>query len=127
MALITRRQFIRQTGFATGAFSGLPFWVDNITDGLGLREKSSSINAAEIRKLASEILGHVITPDASDYDEARQVNNRAYDRHPAVIVRCVSPADVARALDFGRSHSLPIRCVVEGIAPPDSECVMAGW
>jgi FAD binding domain/Berberine and berberine like len=111
MALITRRQFIRQTGFATGC-SALPFWVDNITDGLGLREKSSSINAAEIRKLASKISGYVITPDASDYDDARQVNNHAYDRHPAVIVRCVSPADVARALDFGRSHDLPIavRC-----------------
>jgi hypothetical protein len=112
MALITRRQFIGQTGFAVGAFSGLPFWLDNITDGSGLREKSPSINAAEIRKLASKISGHVITPDASDYDEARQLNNHAYDRHPAVIVRCVSPADVERALDFGRSHNLPIavRC-----------------
>ena len=112
MTLITRRQFIRQTGFATGAFSALPFWVDNITDSLGLRETSSSVNAVEIRKLVSKISGHVILPDASDYDDARQINNHAYDRHPAVIVRCVNPVDVARALDFGRSHSLPIavRC-----------------
>jgi FAD binding domain/Berberine and berberine like len=112
MALITRRELIQQTGFALGALSGLPLWLDNITDGLGLGEKSPAINAAEIRKLASQISGHVITPDASDYDEARQVNNHAYDRHPAVIVRCSSPTDVARALDFGQSHSLPIavRC-----------------
>jgi hypothetical protein len=112
MAPITRRDFIRQTASATGAFSWLAFWVDGTTNGLGLREKSSSINAAEIRKLASQVSGHVTTPDASDYDEARQVNNHAYDRHPAAIVRCSSPADVARALDFGRSHSLPIavRC-----------------
>jgi FAD binding domain-containing protein/berberine-like enzyme len=112
MAVLTRRQFIRQTGLATGAFSGLPFWVDNIKEGFGHREKSSAINAAEIRKLASKISGHVITPNASDYDDARQLNNHAYDRHPTAIVRCVSPADVARALDFGRSHSLPIavRC-----------------
>ena len=112
MTLITRRQFIRQTGFATGACSGLPFWIGNITEGRRHSDKSSSINAAEIRKLASKISGHVITPDASDYDEARQVNNHAYDRHPAVIVRCVSPGDVARALDFGQSHSLAlaVRC-----------------
>jgi hypothetical protein len=54
----------------------------------------------------------VITPDASDYESAREVGNHAYDRYPAVIVRCASPADVARALDFGRSRSLPVavRC-----------------
>jgi hypothetical protein len=75
-------------------------------------ERPLSIDAGAIRKLASKISGHVITPDASDYESARQVNNHAYDRHPAVIVRCANPDDVARALDFGRHQRLPlaVRC-----------------
>jgi hypothetical protein len=54
----------------------------------------------------------VITPGASDYESAREVNNHAYDRHPALIVRCANATDVARTLDFGRSQSLPVavRC-----------------
>jgi hypothetical protein len=50
----------------------------------------------------------VITPDASDYESSRLVNNRAYDRHPALIVRCASASDVARALDFCQRQSLPL-------------------
>ena len=54
----------------------------------------------------------MITPDATDYESIRRVNNHAYDRHPAVIVRCASGTDVARALDFGRGQNLPVavRC-----------------
>ena len=98
--------------FSAGALYGLPFTLSKLTGPLEHGEKSSSINAAEIRKLAAKITGHVITPGDSDYNAARQVNNHAYDRHPAVIVHCASPGDVARALDFGRSRSLllAVRC-----------------
>jgi hypothetical protein len=61
-----------------------------------------------IRKLASQIVGQVITPDAADYDAARSIFNRAFDRRPAVIVRCGSPSDVARALDFTQAQHLPL-------------------
>jgi FAD binding domain len=75
-------------------------------------EKFAPVGAAAIRKLASKITGRVITPDKSDYESACQVNNQAYHRRPAVIVRCASPADVARALDFGQSNRLTVvvRC-----------------
>jgi hypothetical protein len=69
---------------------------------------AAAIDPAAIRRLASKITGHVITPDASDYESARQVHNHAYDRHPALIVLCTSPADVARSLDFGRSQNLTV-------------------
>jgi len=76
------------------------------------RGKAATIDVDSIRKLASKIAGHVITPDASEYESARQVNNHAYDRHPAVIVRCAIPDDVARALEFARNKnlSLAVRC-----------------
>jgi hypothetical protein len=113
MALITRRQFVQQTAFSAGALYTFPFKPFKGAEILEQNEaKSASVDAASIRELASKIAGHVITPDASDYESARQVGNHAYDRHPAVIVRCASPADVAWALDFGRSGSLPVavRC-----------------
>lgn len=110
MALICRRLFVQQTAFCAGALCAFPLTAKAI----GRLEASGakSIDAAAIKRLASEIAGHVITPNASDYDSSRQVINHAYDRRPALIVRCSNPPDVARALDFGRSHGLPIavRC-----------------
>jgi hypothetical protein len=61
-----------------------------------------------IRKLASQIVGQVITPEAADYDAARSIFNRAFDLRPALIVRCGSPSDVARALDFAQAQHLPL-------------------
>lgn len=66
------------------------------------------MDAEAIHKLASHITGRVITPEASDYDAARSVFNRAYDRHPAVIVRCSGPSDVARTLEFAQTWHLPL-------------------
>jgi hypothetical protein len=71
-------------------------------------QNAASLDAAAIRKLASQITGHVITPEAPDYEPSRLVGNRAYDRHPALIVRCAGASDVTRALDFGQSLSLPL-------------------
>jgi len=108
MTLITRRQFIRQTGFSAAAISGFPFWPAEVTQALDEQsgQKSAPIDAGTIRRFASQITGLVITPDAPDYQSFRRVNNHAYDLHPAMIVRCASPDDVARTLDFGRSHKL---------------------
>ena len=128
MALITRRQFVQQTAFSAGALCGFSF---NAFEGAEILEqgkaKSTSVDVDSIRKMASKIAGHVITRDASEYESARQVNNHAYDRHPAVIVRCAIPADVARVSRFGSKPTICLwRCDVEAIAPPDSECVTAG-
>jgi hypothetical protein len=110
MALATRRQFIQQTSFAAAALYGRPMKVLGGTRCVfGDHEQiATPLDPAVVSKLASEITGHVITPDASTYESSRLVENRAYDRRPALIVRCAGPSDVARALDFGRSHSLPL-------------------
>jgi hypothetical protein len=113
MALITRRQFVQQAAFSASALCGYSF--DHFEGVEILREekaKSTPVDVDSIRKMASKIAGHVITPDVSEYETARQVNNHAYDRHPTVIVRCAIPDDVARSLEFARNNNLPlaVRC-----------------
>ena len=109
MADITRRHFARQVAFAA-ALCGRPLWA--IGESLPLfdadKQNGAPPDPQAIRKLASQIVGQVITPEAADYEAARSIFNRAFDRHPAVIVRCAGPSDVARALDFARSRNLPL-------------------
>jgi FAD/FMN-containing dehydrogenase len=110
MALTTRRQFVQQTAFTAAALCGRPIGL--LSSGRRIvearKQNAAALDAAAIRKLASEISGHVITPDASDYDSSRLVENRAYDRHPALIVRVANTSDVARVLDFGQKQKLPL-------------------
>jgi hypothetical protein len=58
--------------------------------------------------LASAISGRVITPESSDYESARLIFNRAFDLHPAMIVRCANSSDVARTLEFAQTANLPV-------------------
>src|SRR5664279_3164217 len=106
MALATRRQFLQQAALAAAALYGRP--------ANALAEAGRNLNPSEqdtvpldeaaIQKLASQITGHVITPGTPDYGSARLVFNRAFDRHPALIVRCAGAPDVARALEFAQDQ-----------------------
>src|SRR5256885_1927863 len=109
MALITRRHFARQMAFAA-ALCGCPRWVPGESHRIFGTDKQNDapLDPQTIRNLASRIVGQVITPQAAEYDAARSIFNRAFDRHPAVIVRCGSPSDVARALDFAQAQHLPL-------------------
>ena len=109
MTLMNRRQFVRQTAFAA-ALCGYPLralgekrWLFDEDEPNG-----APLDAAKIRKLASAVAGNVITPDSSDYEAARLIFNRAFDRHPGLIVRCIGAFDVARALDFAQTNHLPL-------------------
>jgi FAD/FMN-containing dehydrogenase len=74
----------------------------------GLEQNAAPPDAAAIRKLVSEIKGSVITPETRDYESARLVFNRAFDRRPAVIVRCAGAPDIARTLEFAQNHNLAL-------------------
>jgi FAD/FMN-containing dehydrogenase len=52
--------------------------------------------------------GDVITPSNADYENARHVWNRAVDRHPALIARCRTAAEVAAAVKYARAQGLPV-------------------
>ncbi len=107
MALCTRRQFVQQTALAAVSLSrpGLAF-VRNVAQGSG--KDAAPLDAATLRKLGSEINGHVITPEAPEYESSRLVFNRAFDLRPALIVRCAGAPDVARTLDFAQTRNLPL-------------------
>jgi FAD/FMN-containing dehydrogenase len=64
------------------------------------------LRAAEIRDLAASMRGQVLVAGQDGYDQARRVWNGMFDRRPAVIARCASPADVMRAVSFARDHQL---------------------
>jgi FAD/FMN-containing dehydrogenase len=68
----------------------------------------AQLDAAAVRKLASETVGRVITPDAPEYESARLVFNRAFDKRPALILRCGRADDIARALEFAQRHDLTV-------------------
>jgi FAD/FMN-containing dehydrogenase len=59
-----------------------------------------------ISTLASSFSGVLLTPGDAGYDEARQVWNGAIDRHPALIARCATVADVVAALRHARERGL---------------------
>ena len=48
----------------------------------------------------------MLTRASEGYDVARRVWNGAFDRHPALIARCTSAADVIGAVQFAASHDL---------------------
>src|SRR5215469_8519046 len=106
MPLITRRQFIGKTAVASAALYACPKTLD--VQAKGVEQNVAPLNPAAIRKLASEIAGHAITPDGPEYEAARSIFNRAFDRRPAVIVRCAGPTDVARTFEFAQTNHLPL-------------------
>jgi hypothetical protein len=110
MALTTRRQFVQQTTLATAALYGRPIEIlAGAQRILESREQAAGTpDSAAIRKLVSQISGNVITPETPDYASARLIFNRAFDKHPALLVRCASASDVARSLEFTQNQNLPL-------------------
>ena len=110
MALSTRRQFVRQTAVAAAtlcgcpaaAFAGLPRTAEETS------QDPAPVEPAAIRKLVSQVHGNVIMPESPDYDSSRLVFNRAFDRHPALIVRCADSNDIARVLEFAQKKNLSL-------------------
>jgi FAD/FMN-containing dehydrogenase len=65
-------------------------------------------NVDTVKQLRSRLLGEVITPFDTNYEEASQAWNLAVVQHPAVIVAARSTGDVADAVQFARQHGLGI-------------------
>jgi hypothetical protein len=85
MALTTRRLFVQQTAFAAAALCGSPIKALAATRRMfeAREQNAAPLHATAIRKLVSQISGHVITPETPDYESARLIFNRAFDRRPA--------------------------------------------
>jgi FAD/FMN-containing dehydrogenase len=68
--------------------------------------------AGSIDELRASLTGVVFTPQDPDYDQARLLWNADADRHPAVVARCSSTADVVAALGYAQAEGLEVavRC-----------------
>src|SRR5262249_40786115 len=72
--------------------------------------RNADLDPSLIRKLGTKFNGRIIAPGDQEYEEARRVSfwNPRTDRRPALIARCESEDDVARAIEFAQRHQLPI-------------------
>jgi FAD/FMN-containing dehydrogenase len=66
---------------------------------------SQSISPPELR---DTFKGRVIGPDDADYDQARQVFYGGFEKMPAVIIRPVDAAEVARVVTLARERGLEL-------------------
>lgn len=119
-----RRTFVRSTLAATAAMaiprsrpleafyreaSTSPADVTAVTgDG-----REVTLTEAAISDLAARLRGRVLLAEDDGYEEARQVLNPSFDKHPALIVRVTGAADVRTAVDFARENDgllLAVKC-----------------
>jgi FAD/FMN-containing dehydrogenase len=73
---------------------------------IGLDGRPLLLRGGEIDDLRAGVRGDVLTADQSDWDTARRLWNPAFDKKPALIVRCLGAADVRRAVRFAGGHGL---------------------
>jgi FAD/FMN-containing dehydrogenase len=65
-----------------------------------------TLRGAEIRELAERLRGELLLAGDNGYDDARQVRNVSFDKHPALIVQPIETADVQAAVNFARERNL---------------------
>src|SRR3954469_4726194 len=93
MAPFTRRRLVQFTAAAAAARA---------------LHAAEAFDPAALQRLAGKFSGRLITPQSPDYDSVRRIFNRAFDKRPALIARCVNAQDVSRALVFARERGLAI-------------------
>ncbi len=64
------------------------------------------ISEAALQKFRSSLRGQSFCPGDEGYDAARTVPNAMINRRPAIIARCVGPADVITCVRFAREHDV---------------------
>jgi hypothetical protein len=78
------------------------------TPAIGRTGKQLVLRASDIDDLRASVRGQLLTASDEGYEQARRVWNGAFDRRPALIVRCAGASDVVQAVNFGRSQDLLI-------------------
>src|SRR3954466_8602397 len=66
------------------------------------------ITAVAVKALRSSVRGDLLRPADAEYDQARTLWNALHDRRPAPVVRCAGTADVIAAVNFARTHQIPV-------------------
>jgi hypothetical protein len=66
------------------------------------------LGEATLQEFRSSLGGTLIARGDPEYEATRRVWNGMIDKHPALIVRCSGVSDVITAVQFARSHHLPL-------------------
>ena len=83
----------------------------------------TTLDAATIDDLRSQLEGTLHTPDDEGYEEARRTANGMVDKRPAAVAECASVADVQAALAAARAGELIVAVRGGGhSAPGFSSC-----
>ena len=63
---------------------------------------------ADVATLRAQVRGQVVAEGDADYDDARAVHNGMFDKHPLVVIRAETPADVIAGVNFARENGLDL-------------------
>ena len=111
---LNRRQFVGAAAAAVAVLPARRIWADTASAGaipdnlvaVGSSGKPVTLGAADIKDFRASLRGQLLLARDEPYDQVRRVWNGAFDRHPVLIARCTSAADVVQAVNFARTHDL---------------------
>jgi FAD/FMN-containing dehydrogenase len=86
----------------------------------------TSTTPNQLSTLRASLRGRLITPEDSDYDQARTLFMGGFDRRPAAIARPADAADVARAIFFARDSEWPLAVRSGGHSGAGHSCAEGG-
>jgi FAD/FMN-containing dehydrogenase len=75
-------------------------------DAVGMDGRQVTLAASDVKDLRAALHGELLAPGQEGYDAARRLWNAAFDKKPALIVRCADAADVQQAVRFAAAHRL---------------------
>jgi FAD/FMN-containing dehydrogenase len=76
-----------------------------------------TLKRAAVQELGDSLRGNLLLPGHEAYEQARQVLNPSFDKHPALIVQPRIAADVKQAVDFARESDLLLAVKCGGHSP----------
>ncbi len=112
--IIDRRQFLSVAANVAALLPARSLWADVSGSGavpsqlaaVSGEGKPVMLTGAEVKELRAALRGRLLLAQDAGYDQARRVWNGSIDRHPALIARCESRADIVHAVQFASAHSL---------------------
>lgn len=125
---MNRRRFVQSSlaaavaaslppGLSTAAILSPTMRVDRDIDAVTGKGASTTLPRAAVQELGESLRGNLLLPGHEVYEEARQVLNASIQRHPALIVQPLGPADVKNAIDFARESNLLVAVKCGGHSP----------
>jgi FAD/FMN-containing dehydrogenase len=108
---MNRRELLMSSmaaAFASSRLTAADYLADAAGDLPAISRTGGKITlpAGAIRKFRASLKGPLLDSTAPAYETSRHLWNGAFDRHPALIARCTTAADIQRSIEFARTHDV---------------------